>query len=127
MPAKIIKYRNYKCYSSANFNHELSYYLSGADLYVISNDDFVSIVMEIFNRHAPLKQRYVRANDSPFITKELRKEHMKRTRLRNKFLKDKSEANNNAYKLQRNRCVSLLKKAKKSYFAKLNPSTVCDN
>ena len=52
---------------------------------------------------------------------------MKRSRLRNKFLRDRREANITAYKLQRNKCVSLLKKAKKSYYAKLNPSLVCDN
>ena len=127
MPAKIIKYRDYKNYSAANFNYELGYHLSSTDLQNISNDDFVSLAMEIFNCHAPLKQKCVRANDSPFVTKELRKEHMKRSRLRNKFLRDKSEANIKAYKLQRNKCVSLLKKAKKSYYAKLNPSLVCDN
>ena len=127
MPARIIKYRNYKCYSQSNFNNELSYYLSGQDFINMSNDDFVSLVMEVFNRHAPLKTKYIRANDSPFVTKELRKEHMKRSRLRNKFLRIRSEENRNVYKLQRNKCVCLLKKTKQSYYAKLNPSDVCDN
>ena len=127
MPPKIIKYRNYKSYSQIDFNSELKYYLSGNDFTNMSNNDFVALVMEVFNRHAPLKQKYVRANDSPFVTKELRKEQMKRSRFRNRFLRDKSENNRNAYKLQRNKCVSLLKKAKKSYYAKLNPSDVCNN
>ena len=83
--------------------------------------------MEILNKHAPLKMKYVRANDQPFITKELRKEHMKRSRLRNKYLKNKNEVNARTYKVQRNKCVSLLKEAKKVYFENLQPSNVCDN
>ena len=44
------------------------------------------------NKHAPLKQIYSRANDNPFVTKVLRKEHMLRSRLRNKYYKDKTDA-----------------------------------
>ena len=41
------------------------------------------------DKHAPLKKRYVRANQSPFMYKKLSKEVMKRSRLRNKFLNTK--------------------------------------
>ena len=123
MPPKIVKYRNYKQFSSENFYQELR----SIDLFNTSNDVFTSTVMEILNRHAPLKQKYVRANDNPFITKALRKEQMKRTRLKNNYLKDKTEANHAAFKKQRNKCVSLLRKTKKLYFANLKNSDVCDN
>ena len=83
--------------------------------------------MEILNRHAPLKMKYIRANDQPFVTKELRKEHMKRSRLRNKYLKNRTETNSVAYKKQRNLCVALLRKVKISYFDNLHPSKICDN
>ena len=36
-------------------------------------------------KHAPIKQRYVRANEAPFISKTINKEIMKRSRLRNSF------------------------------------------
>ena len=127
MPPKVITYRDYKRYSYMTFRKELNFCLSGFDLNQISNDEYVSLVMEIFNRHAPLKKRYVRANDCPFITKELRKEHMKRSRLRNKYLKEKSDESARAYKIQRNKCVSLLKKAKKAHYKNLNPASICDN
>ena len=61
------------------------------------------------------------------MTKYLRKGHMLRSRLRSKYCKEKTAASALAYKKQRNKCVSLLKKAKKSYFRNLNPSIVCDN
>ena len=67
--------------------------------------------MNVLNIHA-----------QPFMTKELRKEHMKRSRLRNIYLKTKKESDATAYKKQRNKCVAMLKKAKKCYFAKLKPS-----
>ena len=127
MPPKVITYRNYKYYSNINFCNELNFYLKGVDLNRISNDEYVHLVMDVFNRHAPLKLRYVRANDCPFITKCLRKEHMKRSKLRNMFLKEKTEEYAKAYKRQRNKCVSLLKKAKKTYYEILSPSSICDN
>jgi len=127
MPPKIILYRNYKRFSNINFRNELNYYLSKFNLIEISNDEFTTLVMDIFNRHAPLKQKYVRANDCPFVTKSLRKEHMKRSKLRNKFLKENSEANAQAYRKQRNKCVFLLKKAKRDFYGNLNPSAICDN
>ena len=61
------------------------------------------------------------------MTKELRKEHMDRTRLRNKHLKENTAASAIAYKRQRNKCVSLLKKTKRAYFENLKPSSICDN
>ena len=83
--------------------------------------------MEVLNYHAPLKTKYLRANEQPFMSKELRKAHMKRSRLRNKYRKNKNDVSEVAFKKQRNYCVSLLKKVKKSYFGKLQPSSICDN
>ena len=38
-------------------------------------------------------KKYVRANEAPFMTKEFHKASMKRSRLRNKFLKGRTENN----------------------------------
>ena len=42
--------------------------------------------------YALLKKKYIRGNNSSFMNRILSKEIMKRSRLRNKFLKSKSEA-----------------------------------
>ena len=126
-PAKIIKYRDYKNYSAFNFQNEVNFHLAGIDLNVISNDEYISLLMEVLSRHAPIKTKHLRANDQPFMTKELRKEHMKRSRLRNIYLNNRNEANAMAYKRQRNMCVFLLKNAKKTYFGNLKPSKISDN
>ena len=51
-----------------------------------------------------MKRKYVRANEAPFMTKELHKAIMIRSRLRNKFLKNKNEINRSNYKVPRNYC-----------------------
>ena len=41
----------------------------------------------------PLRKKIVRRNNGPFMTKELRKEIMKRSKLRNKYNKNRNYEN----------------------------------
>ena len=52
---------------------------------------------------------------------------MKRSRLRKDFLRKKTEENRKLYVNQKNKCVSLLKKAKKKYHQNLGEKNVIDN
>ena len=52
---------------------------------------------------------------------------MMRSRLRNRFLKNRSEENRMLFCKQRNKCVSLLRKSKKDYFENLNEKNITDN
>ena len=61
------------------------------------------------------------------MTKELNKAFMTRSRLRNKYLKEKSADSKIAYDKQRNYCVNLLRRTKKNYFANINISSITDN
>ena len=79
------------------------------------------------DKHAPLKKRYVRANQSPFMNKKLSKEIMKRSRLRNKFLNIKSDTDRKAYNKQRNYVVSLLRNEKNNFYSNLDTKFVTDN
>ena len=63
----------------------------------------------------------------PFKNKNLVNAHRKRTRLRNKFLKNKTETNKVYYNKQRNFCVYLLWEAKKDYYGDLNEKYMTDN
>ena len=101
--------------------------LAGVDLNQMPHDDFVNLLLHILQKHAPVKTKCIRGNDQPFMTKELRKEHMKRTRLLNKYRRDKNDENAKAYKKQRNLCTNLLKKTKATYFRNLKPSQVSNN
>ena len=52
---------------------------------------FNSAFTIILNEHAPLKTKILRYNYKSFITKELRKEIMKRSKLKNIFNKNKNK------------------------------------
>ena len=53
----------------------------------------------------PKKRKYLTANNSPFMNKGIAKAVMDRTRVRNKFLKNRSRENKLALNRQRNYCV----------------------
>ena len=61
------------------------------------------------------------------MTKELNKAIMTRSRLRNKYLKEKSVESKIAYDKQRNYCLNLLRRIKKNYFANIKISSITDN
>ena len=89
--------------------------------------EFFETCNKHLNYHAPCKQKYVRSNHLAFMNKSLSKEIMKRTRLRNKFLKDRDKENKSRYSKQRNYCVSLIRKMKKDYYSNLDIKKVTDN
>ena len=93
LPPTIISCRDYKIYCPLTFRVELDVIFS-FDLNLVCNDIFVNIFMEVFNKHAPIKFKYSRANNNPFMTKALRKAIMFRSKLRNKLNKTNTpEAN----------------------------------
>ena len=61
------------------------------------------------------------------MDKELTQAIMIRSKLRNKFLKLKTEENRFAYAKQRNCFSKLLKERKRQYFENLNLSSITDN
>ena len=52
-----------------------------------------NISTKVLNKHAPQKKKFVRDNQMPFMTKNISKEKLKRSRLRYRFLKNKSLEN----------------------------------
>ena len=62
-----------------------------------------------------------------FTNKSLSRAFMRRSQLRNKYLKKRSETNRLAYAKQHNFYVSLLRKTKKDYCANLNEKDIADN
>ena len=73
------------------------------------------------------KFQSVRGNQSPFMNKALSKAIMERSRLRNKFLRERTDESKSNYNKQRNYCVSLVRKTKKEYFSNLNENDLTDN
>ena len=80
----------------------------------------IKIADTSFNKHAPIRKKYVCAKEVPFMTKDLHNAIMKRSRYRNKVLKDKSQTNRENHKIQQNVCKKLLRKTRKSSSDSLN-------
>ena len=76
--------------------------------------DFFETCNKHLNYHAPSKQKYVRGNHLPFMNKSLSKEIMKRTHLRNKFLKYRNKENKSRYsKKKKLLCITCKKDEKR--------------
>ena len=120
-------YRNYKSFNNDFFRNELMNEINKNGSFNISCKKFEMLFMTILNKHAPLKKRYIRANNSPFINKPLSTAIMYRSKLRNKYLKLKTIESYEAYKKQRNHCVSRLRKTKREFYENLNPNLIADN
>ena len=124
---RIIKYRDYKYFDNNDFRDELIRELSSNN---IQSDDlarFTNISKMILEKKAPLKERYVRYNQAKFMNKILQKAIMNRSRLLNRYRKEKTEATRSAYKRQRNFCVKLLRKTKKEFYNNLNVKYITEN
>ena len=124
---KIFNYRNYKYFNNEHFRNDFLYEISKKGFHDISCEEFETLYMMTLNNHAPMKIKYIRANNSPFMNNELSKAIMVRSRLRNTYLKLKTIESRDAYKRQRNYCVSLLRKIKKNFYEHLNPNLISDN
>ena len=84
-------------------------------------------LMKVLDQHAPIKKKYIRANDGKFMTKELRKAIMHRSKLKNKYNKNRTDDNWKKYKQQRNKCVTLLRRTKLHYYKHLDTHDLTDN
>ena len=122
---KTVEYRCYKNFNDTIFKSDLQKKLS--KISTLSYNEFESRFLEVLDKHAPCKRKEIRGNESPFMTKALKKAIMKRTKTRNKYLKNNTLENKNDYKRMRNFCVSLVKKSKKEYYNNINTKNIIDN
>ena len=99
---KIIAYRDYKNVDNAKFRYDIVTATSNVDNFGVYKSTIFDILNSHVpikkkyiraNRHVPIKKKYIRANGAPFMSKELHKAIMKRSRLRNISLKYRTDTN----------------------------------
>ena len=114
LPPKKIIYRDYKMFDEAKFLHDLDQEMIKGSFYQHEEAFavFSSVFRDVVDRHAPLKQKMVRGNNAPFMTKQLNKAIMDRSRMKNRYLKWTSEKRFRVKKAKR-LCKNLTKKARK--------------
>ena len=121
--SKKMFYRCYKNFDNKGFEKELQ-----KQLHSVSDFESFNFAFKvILNQFAPLKQKLIRNNNQPFMTKTLRKAIMQRSKLRNKFNEQRNIENWSEYKRQRNLCSNLLKQSKKRHFNNLKVKYVTKN
>ena len=130
IPPNTIQYRKYKTFKESSFLHELDQELLKGDMYK-NNIDMFSSFTETFRRvldkHAPLKTKRVRGNQSPFLTKELSKEATNKSKTRNKYIKWPSGENFLVMKRAKNYCNNLTRTTKKNFFHRVTKSGFANN
>ena len=88
-------------------------------------EKFLQICTKTLDELAPQKKKYSRGNNMPFINKTIKKAFMKRSRLRNIYLKNRSDNNKREYNKQKLLRISFTKN--KNYYANLNEKNLSDN
>ena len=114
---KVVFYRKYKNFRNDLFRSELENELSNYDTNNIEYDIFLRTFLKILDKYAPMKKKYLKTNHATFMTKEVGKTIMIRSKWRNKFLQDKNEQWRSDYQKQRNLCFALVCMAKQQYFS----------
>ena len=122
-----INFRDYKKYNYVNFRHDLHNKLQSNVTASRDYDKFQDILREVLDLHAPIKKKTLRANNSPFMTKQLRKMIMNRSRCKNRYFKNRTVENWENYRKLRNECVKFTKKVKREYFENLDIKKLNDN
>ena len=93
----------------------------------VESREFEAVFLKELNKHAPLKKKFLRHNNNSIMTKDLRKQIMVRSKLRNMFNKNRNYENWCKYKRPHNFCLNLSRKTKKSFYKNLDEKQVSDN
>ena len=94
-----------KNFDSKHFEETLIKNLSKTELFLKIFETTSSLTLEKFS---PIKQKYLRYNNNPFMNKTLRKAIMTRSRLKRRYNLDRTTTNFENYKKQLNICANLL-------------------
>ena len=92
---RVINYWDYASFSNGRFRESLLENIKGK---LSENSDkslsnFINTGNSVLDRQLPKKKKYFRGNQLPFMNKTLSKAIMSRTKLKNKFLKNRSNEN----------------------------------
>ena len=119
---KITYYRSYKHFDKQKFKDELQIAMNEG---MVNNyEEFETKFIEVLEKHAPLKKKTLRANNAPYMTKNLRKAMMKRTELATRYNKTRNIEDYHNFRKQRNFVNRLYKKERKKYFNSLDKNDI---
>ena len=121
---RTIVYRDYSSYSAEEFGRDLQ-----RNLNVIQGgfyQSFDDVFMNTLQYSYPFKNKTIRANQQPYVTREMRKGIMTRSRLQNRYWCHGTEEHRREMKTQENFCNRQYKKDRKNFYKNLDPKNIED-
>ena len=100
--SKVITYRDCKNFDNSHFSKELLSEIK--KLRPLNKNISTFHCIEVLEKYTPEKRKYIRANQANFMDTKLNYAIMLRSKLRNKFLKSRSNKDREPYKKQRDLC-----------------------
>ena len=94
---RVLHCRDYKRLNTQNFGQDVFVNLHEENVNINQLEKFLNVFKKVFDIDGPIKKRYIRANQGPFMNKALQKAVMTHSRLHYKFLKNKTQSNESAY------------------------------
>ena len=112
--------RSFKDFNEEDFNNDISNIPFHAS-YVFEDPDDVywaheTLIKEVLDEHAPIKERRSKSNKPAFMNSELRSAIYKKRMLRNKYFKCRSSQNWEKYRKRRNYVTKLKRQSLRVYF-----------
>ena len=127
LPPRTISYRVFTNFVKSDFERDLFLALLSNPFVSHNYGQFLSTFEKILDKHAPIKRRKIRGNQKPFMNKPLRQAIMRRSKLLNIFQKTKLSADWEKYRKQRNYCLKLRNKARRTYFNNMQSGNMSKN
>ena len=127
LPPKKIKYRCYKKFNLNLFQQDLAGNLLNSNTIIHDYNIFEKTFQHTLDKHAPYKTKYIKGNNKPFLTKDLRKAIATRSRLFNICNITKEPSDILKYKKQRNFVKKLNFVTKRNYYKNLDPKKLVFN
>ena len=118
---KIAHFRNYKYFNRQVYKEEIKNFRKAQNTEKLHVETFQRNSLNTLDDYAPTRTKYLRAKlRAKFVTKDLRKSIMLRSKFWNHYIKQRTDASLICYKKQRNiRVFMIKKKSKKDYYEKL--------
>ena len=123
LPPKMIKYRCYRNFNEDRFRRDLKMCIEVCPSY----EEFEGLFLSVLNKYAPMKSKYIRANEVPYMTRALKQAIMKRSRLEAKYYNSKSDIDKIIYKRHKNYVSRLYKREMKHFYQNLDLRDFMDN
>ena len=120
-------YRDFKHFEENIFKDDLKRCLYANTDTSVNFSKFQEVFLNVLAIHAPIKQKYIRVNEVPYMTKNLRKAIMTRSRLEYKYLKTNSLVDKNLFKKHKNYCNRFYKSERKKFYNNIKLNSITDN